>query len=384
MKRITVTPKLKIPLLIIFSILTINNNGYAQEGNLKTVTVLKSQKRYLSGIGGLNGVSKLVIPINLPENTVSWYYAFSALDDKSESQKTDLIFNLGSIILKAYTGNWVGVIPGILKTISPPPGTQTCDVYHFPNYAEAEKFERTAIFKEYSYVVPSTQKGLSSGYGEITQSPYLKGTQYLGLANPTLAKGVLVSIEVVALVWEEVKINGWSRAQRENFFNYLKSSFLLSEAGNLMDNEQLNIFCQCFVSKMIDQYQPESFRSMTNYEIKQKLEGLGKSCIDEIKLQSAFQYQNQERVFPNDLYGKWKDENSLISIYRNGSIEIEWDSGTKREGLWRIEDGQLIFDLKNSKQPDRYYVIELSPKTLVYVLTDEERSSQVWHANKVQ
>lgn len=62
-----------------------------------------------------------------------------------------------------------------------------------------------------------------------------------------------------------------------------------------------------------------------------------------------------------NLVGKWKDENSTITMQEDGKVTIIWDNQSSANGIWKLDKDQLIFQFykKNGtlSEPDPYTLI---------------------------
>ena len=69
---------------------------------LETTTV-QNEKYYLNSTSNAllkGGKNRIIIPVNLPENTQEWYYVFSASRDENDIKNTLSSFNLASQLTK--------------------------------------------------------------------------------------------------------------------------------------------------------------------------------------------------------------------------------------------------------------------------------------------
>lgn len=176
------------------------NTTVSWKETYKVEVVQKPQKFYINSGSHATfkgGKSRTTIPINLPDNTVKWYYEFSASRNESEvdnvSKTLDLAGELSSLLDQS------GILQLGLSMLNQPPGSDYCDVYliDHDNYTP---FLSKQQFMQYP---EGTRENLKSGVVEVEcchNSPL-----YLGLKNPDYKDGIHVVVEVAAIVKEE----GW-------------------------------------------------------------------------------------------------------------------------------------------------------------------------------
>lgn len=73
------------------------------------------------------GKNRIIVPVNLPENTVSWHYVFTASRNNEEVQNTINTFNLATALTQRIEKQQS--IAAAISNLSPPPGADICDVY---------------------------------------------------------------------------------------------------------------------------------------------------------------------------------------------------------------------------------------------------------------
>ena len=160
--------------------------------------VQKPQKFYINSGSHATfkgGKSRISLPLNFPENTVKWYYEFSASRDEDEVDRVSESFNLAGELSNII--DKTGLIEFGISQLTQPPGSDYCDIYLLSH-------ENSSLFtskSNYRYYTEGTRENLKSGIIEVeccTQE-----TIYLGLRNPDNFNGIHVVIEVVAIVQEE-------------------------------------------------------------------------------------------------------------------------------------------------------------------------------------
>lgn len=137
--------------------------------------------------------ARIVFPIQLPENTVEWYYQVSVFADKQE--QTNQFFNLAGEI------NSLIVQTGGLKfgpdLLTQQPGEEYCDIYIMDG-VNATRFE---AMNDYKYSLIGSNEHIKSGIIKVQGGSSLP--LYLGINNPDSEKQVHVILKCVAIVSKE-------------------------------------------------------------------------------------------------------------------------------------------------------------------------------------
>jgi len=176
-------------------------NETVPEKKYKTVSIVPQTEYYLNGLLGSsfnpNKRSRITFPFILPENTVEWYYVFSASQQNS-TDDFNLLGQLTSLI------DITGTLNFGMNMLTAPQGSDVCNVFVFQNYDSSQLFEKYEVF---NYFVDHTRLNIKSGTVKVPGYPELMGLKggykmYMGIDNPKDLKGISVSIEVVAIVLE--------------------------------------------------------------------------------------------------------------------------------------------------------------------------------------
>ena len=170
----------------------------------RTISVVESASQFInsgSNAAFKGGTSRIVVPVNLPPNTVEWFYRFSASRSKEEIENTrkgvSLFTELTKLLLDA-TGVGMVVTKAVsigIEQLTMPPGSDYCDIYLL-TYDNISNFEakNDDLVK---YILEGSRQNLMSGNVKVTCCN--QGQFYLGVKNPSPVDGIHVSIEVIAI-----------------------------------------------------------------------------------------------------------------------------------------------------------------------------------------
>ncbi|MEM6720407.1 MAG: hypothetical protein AAF611_13865 [Bacteroidota bacterium] len=158
--------------------------------------IVKTRSIYLNGgiRSQFGGKSRTYIKIDLPPNTVKWYYSFSTKKGRSGVKNLNLALQLSAMIIDPST-----LTSQLASQLQIPSGSSSVDIYLLDR-------DNKDIFikkgdnegQELYYYEEGTVKNTKSAIVEIDDIN--SGTLYLGLKNPSSSSGVNISIEVAAVV----------------------------------------------------------------------------------------------------------------------------------------------------------------------------------------
>lgn len=188
---------MKIKYIITFILLVLMQFNCSNGPEIKTETkkLITNRSIYLNG--GLNanfgGKSRTVLKIDLPPNTVEWYYSFSTTKGESGTQNLNLAIQLAALMADSS-----GLTSGILSSIKVPEGVASADIYLLDKSNMAKFIEKKDLNGEQiSYAMEGTAESTKQAVVRIND--ITSGTVYLGLKNPSTLNGITLNIEVVAI-----------------------------------------------------------------------------------------------------------------------------------------------------------------------------------------
>ncbi|HEY2649700.1 MAG TPA: hypothetical protein VGI38_10920 [Puia sp.] len=182
---------MKNPLLTLLVLsATLQSGAQAVKKDFMVIPLLSQQSFYLkSNVSANDKSSHEVLQVNLPANTVEWFYTIITKSGHGEFSNNDL------------TGQLVKLVDPDLGipnngSILVPAGTGTCDVYLMTNPLELHKYinRRHAA----SFLMNDSREPFVSG--AVSVKDFLDGSCYLIVRNPSASHGINVNIEVTAIV----------------------------------------------------------------------------------------------------------------------------------------------------------------------------------------
>jgi hypothetical protein len=293
---------MKVTLLLLTLFVGLNSQAQTTTKTRKVVPILTEQTFYLNGgvRATFGGKSRTYYQIDLPQNTVEWYYIFTTSEGKSSSSGLNLIPQLTRVL--DPTG-----MTGILATsILSPTGSNTCDIYVMDRRnADAFQSKVDLTGGTYSYNVSGSRENYRNGTVQIKN--LLNGTHYIGIKNPSSSTGINVKLEVAAIVEETIVDNtSWTVPTKERFSNLFYNNLIQKKIANEIARDISN----CMVAKMTTDKTPETYDQMTRNEKESYFESLMTQCSDKYKIKKT---PEQEKAIT---YG-----NLGWTAYEEGDIE---------------------------------------------------------------
>lgn len=294
--------------IFIITLLLINTISFAQVKKVtrKIISILPEQSVYLNGTSNgyfYGGKSRIDYKIDLPPNTIEWYYTFSTTP--TEGSK----INLGLVSQLTRLFDPSGITSIAISSIKIPTGSGVVDLYVMNSINRRYFFEKDAL-GAWSYESPGGYdegKSLNARQGSLKINDIKSGTIYLGLKNPSKSTGINVTIEVAALVEETIEDNSiWSDEVKKTFSNELLSIIKKNDIEESISVEITN----CIIDKLTTQYTPEDYNNLSSEFKSNLLNQTYKTCISKYQEEKSPE-QNKGMTFGN--LG-WKS-------YENGDLE---------------------------------------------------------------
>jgi len=165
----------------------------------KTVTLVEQRSIKLNGGGraAFGGKSRTCIEIDLPKNTIEWYYCYTTSANENETSNLNLAVQLTSLLfpITAILGS-SGITQQLLSSIKIPAGSHVLDVYLIGGQYVNSFLNKT----NFNYEVGGSVENTTQCTNMIQN--HNSGTWYLALRNPSSLYAVNIKIEVVAIVEE--------------------------------------------------------------------------------------------------------------------------------------------------------------------------------------
>lgn len=177
---------------------TVRQERYVKSEAYRVKEITKNQHFYVnSGSNAMfkGGKSRVVLPFNLPTNTVKWYYTVSSFRDnslvESTSNQIDLVADLTKLVDES------GALGFAIAQLGNPPGANYCDVYLL-DHANNSIFLNKGAFRHFPI---GTRENIIAANVEVENR--FTEQMYLGIKNPDSTHGINVLVSIAAIVLEQ-------------------------------------------------------------------------------------------------------------------------------------------------------------------------------------
>jgi hypothetical protein len=188
-------PKLAMLLLLLCS--SIISLGQSQPSKFKVVPLLTKQSFYLNGgvRSGFGGKSRVVYEVDLPQNTVEWYYAVTTYQQKQNNS-----INVGLLEQISRLLDPTGVASNVVGLIATPTGANDCDVYLMDQANQNIFYRKWDVNKHipFQFLEAGSRENFRNGAVQVKNPT--QGVYFLGFRNPSETAGIGIAFEAVAIV----------------------------------------------------------------------------------------------------------------------------------------------------------------------------------------
>ena len=330
---------------IILAITTTLSFGQYTKIERSTKTIVEQRSIYLNGgtRASVGGKSRVVIPFDLPQNTVEWYYSFSTDAGISGTKNLNLAIQLSTLLV-----DQTGTTASLMNQVKVPSGSSSIDVYLLNS-------ENQTAFEEKWYNNGGSFYFISEGTVKNTKQAVVKvddvksGRWYLGLKNPSSLDGVNILVEITAIVQNEVYVDEWTVENKNN----LKSNCLV---GFYTQSTGKNEVCDCLVDKITTQNLPSQWNKQTSNSQQMINNSFIESCYNEtgnLSLKNAeIEYKKQatyktliERADKLNNAGNFE---SAVKVYKEASLTIPEEQYPK-EQITKLNEKIEIIKTENAQ-----------------------------------
>lgn len=365
-------PGITMKKLIFFAILMAGGNILSAQELEKAVSLIQPQEYYINSYLNLTGQSSLILEVDLPPNTIKWYYTVAAARTKELIRFSKAQFTLLAQLTRII--DQTGTAAKALTLLTTPPGNDYCNVYLLASAGDAKAFNQEFSLKNYQFISESSRENIVSGTVEVTQPERVKGKQYLGFYNPSAIYGVTMVVEVVAIIKEEKRINGWSAKEKEQLYTQNRAAFIENRMRGQWTEKQASDLYRCIIDKITATHTPFDLSAFATYELEEIIDQFVRICQTDLSITTGLPTADTDTppLIPiEDITGVWQGDRTEFHFYPDGSAK--WIPEDQKEflGSWKIA-GDLLH-LKSGDISTVYQILELKGRRLVCRTLDGQR-----------
>lgn len=320
------------------------------------IPIIQKKDFYLDSRGSklFTGTNTAVIELDLPVNTVKWYYRFYNIHQKSLLSKYAPALSFSDEWKHTQFLQSSPKIPNIPSSIR-----NGVSVYLLEDSSQIQPLENQLLIEKVSYQEDLSIVNMPTGWMEVSHPKYISGLQYLGLLNHGNLTGTNVVLDVIA-VCKKRSISGsdWNETQLKQ---------LEEEIMDIVEAEQVLILKEqvmdCLLTKVQQKFsfyndvQKFLFSNIQflKDQIQYCIQGISTEIIDTSKVLDPYQ-----------IVGEWKTEKGEVMHFMiSQKVSIQKKTGETLQGIWYIHDQSLIVEFENFK-PQKYQPIIVSPDKFVW------------------
>lgn len=272
---------MKIKLLLLTLSLTFFNISISQVQikTQKVVQVLDPQSFYLNGgtRNMMGGNSRTGFIINLPVNTVEWYYTFTTESNKNQENNLQLESQISFLMSS------VGFSGGLLNLIKVPEGQGLVDIF-LTDRQGYDIFFKKDFWGQWEYTSPNhniegSRKNAKDG--KVQVNSIKSGQHFLVIRNTSGTTGVNVKIEIVAIIEEiTTDFSKWSKETKDGLFEEIQRN--LKQKYPYLGQSNIDGIAGCMTGKIINNYSIEIFKELADFEMKNIEKTIEEECKKEV------------------------------------------------------------------------------------------------------
>ncbi len=157
----------------------------------KTVSLVTPTTYYLES-NTTEGKQQLTIPVNLPDFTSEWYYAYAATNKKEKAESLKSSLQLATTLQQKILET--GGVSFSTDSIPVVAATENCRIYLL-DQSNQQMFASRSNFRHFK---EGTRENTASGIVKIKTANFPNA--YLGIKNPDAQSAIYVVLEVVAVI----------------------------------------------------------------------------------------------------------------------------------------------------------------------------------------
>jgi tetratricopeptide (TPR) repeat protein len=262
----------KIFSLIISIILSLSTFAQVTKIVNRVVPLISEQEFYLNSVTRIGGKTRSYLKVELPENTISWYYVISTELNPGNQNSLELASKLTNVIDKT------GISETLIQNIFSSTGSSVIDVYVLDNTNIIPFIDKDDNWGgSFSYKLNGTRENF--GGGLVSMKTANQNNFYLGFRNTSSMDGKYVRIEAAAIVQEEIVDNTkWSIEAKDAI--HVSINEALQEDSLAADLSKS--MASCMTDYICMHYTPEYVASLSDYQTDDLVEKVFDKCAEKI------------------------------------------------------------------------------------------------------
>ncbi len=304
-----------------------------------TKIIVEQRSIYLSGgaRASVGGKSRVVIPFDLPKNTVEWFYSFSTSDGTSGTKNLNLALQLSTLLV-----DQTGTTASLMNQVKVPSGSSSIDIYLLNSENQTafeEKWDNNG--GNFYFISEGTVKNTKQAVVKVDDIK--SGRWYLGLKNPSSLDGVNIFVEITAIVENDVFVDEWTVENKNNLKSNCLSAFYTETPGK-------NDVCDCLISKITNQNLPSQWNKQNSNSQQLIKNSFLESCYSEtgntLLKNNELEYKTQanyKSLIENaDKMNRTGNLEEAVKVYAEACILIPTEQYPKQQIIMLNEKIEIL------------------------------------------
>jgi hypothetical protein len=290
------------------------------------------------GSGFFSRQYNTVLEVDLPPNTVKWFYRFASAPNLTAANK----YLKETSPLSSWIDRSVEDSTLVFEIIEVSEEFPIVNVYLLTDSTSVDVFNSRISFNRSFFTPKYSVLNAAKGWMVIEEEKFLTGKQYIGLMNPSILQEAHILLEVAALVNKPVPgKNGWTLPELENWYSEIVN--LCSELpDSIITPEKIPIVAGCFVNALENRWDAAQYKSLNEAEQIQWKNWQLLKCLPPRSKQDAGALTSLNRYIIAGLWLTEKGEKMRLQF--DGVAELKKNDGSILKGKWNFE--QDIFQLE--------------------------------------
>lgn len=311
------------------------------------------------GSAYFTGKYSTVIEVELPVNTIRWYYRYYNLIKKENvskySAENPFVEHLDKKLnSKNYLPNDLPIIPSGMS--------QKLNFYLLKSSEQAVNFQKQFTTTKFEYADEFSTLNVSKAWKEVCDPTYINGKQYLAIENTGVFSGTNVILDVVAICKKRsLSESGWS----EEALKIVEESLLDSMAINTnIPSFAFSKVADCYMNTLQQKVNFKDFNALS-FESKQTIQHeIFENCFDSRMVDVG--KESLSDINPYMIIGKWlTDKGEVLEFKFSKVLNLKKKDGQSLKGSWYISDNGLHLRFEGFKT-QKYLPVILTPSKYVW------------------
>jgi hypothetical protein len=319
----------------------LNANAQVNETKYVYQTIISNQNFELNGYLKAGGRTRSFIKVNLPQNTVHWFYQVTVVNIEQKNP----VLDLSNQIAEKSKNPEFQAYNLAANVLLAPDGTAICDIFLTDKdgkdkFMERASFNTDYVYKSVNHNSSSSRLNFSHGTVKVKER---YSSNYIVFRNNSPLQGIRINIEIVALVKKtEVNWQEWS-AENKKSLNDFYSEYFEDYGYGEKTNQWI---AECVSETIFKNYSPKFYYSE---EMKKNMGAIIEHCEKPYK-QRKLDSENAQRH--SDLANDMLEEGKIDECMNNSQQALSLNSNLSAPHIFL----SICYLIKENQEKSQSYL----------------------------